>query len=168
MTKKLTGKFLTFKFVGRKYDISGVVLDYNDNWTLIRNCSEYSLDGFTIFKNEKVDYFYGDKEKMATKILKLKKYSYLKDPTITLVSLDEMLNTIDKKYGLIQLDTRKGDASDVVRYLGQVDSLYLFDELTTTAKWRFKLRLPEKECRFISFDNRYLNSLKLVTKFKKS
>src|ERR1700712_2120586 len=146
MTKKLTGKLFTFKFVGRKFDISGIVLDYNDDWTLIRDCTEYSPDGFTIFKNEKVDYYYGEKEKMVTKILKLKNYSYKSDPKITLASLDEMLSAIDKKYGLIQLDTRKGDASDVVKYLGQVDSLYLFNELTTTAKWRYKLRLPEKEC----------------------
>ncbi|HCE58508.1 MAG TPA: hypothetical protein DER09_11935 [Prolixibacteraceae bacterium] len=166
MTKKLIGKYFTFKFVGRKYDISGVVLDYNDQWTFIRTCEDYSPNGFTIFKNEKVDYYFGDKERMATKILKLKEYSYKNDPKITLSSLDEILNSIDNKYGLIQLDTRKGDASDVVKYLGQVDSLYLFDELTTTAKWRYKLKLPEKECRFISFDNNYLNSLKLVTKFK--
>ncbi|MGN6530487.1 MAG: hypothetical protein ACTHK0_01880 [Ginsengibacter sp.] len=167
MKKKSIGKFLTFKFVGRKFDISGVVLDYNDNWTLIRSCPDYSPDGFTIFKNEKVDYYYGVKEKMATKILKLKKYSYQNDPKIILTSLDEILTAIDKKYGLIQLDTLKGDASDVVKYLGQANSLYLFDELTTTAKWRYKLQLPAKECRFISFGNIYLNNLRLVTKFKK-
>jgi hypothetical protein len=166
MAKKFTGKYFTFKFVGRKFDISGVVLDYNDDWTLIRVCTDYSPDGYMIFKNEKVEYCYGEKEKMATKILKLKKYAYQSDPKISLASLHEMLNSIDKKYRLIQLDTRKGDASDVVKYSGQVDSLYLFDELTTTAKWRYKLRLPEKECKFISFDNSYLNSLKLVTKFK--
>ncbi|HSZ32979.1 MAG TPA: hypothetical protein VK772_06695 [Puia sp.] len=166
MTRKLTGKYFTFKFVGRKFDISGVVLDYNDDWTLIRNCPDYSPDGFMIFKNEKVEYYYGEQEKMATKILKLRKYAYQNDPKITLSSLNEILSSIDKKYRLIQLDTRKGDASDIVKYLGQADSLYLFDELTTTAKWRYKLRLPEKECRFISFDNSYLNSLKLVTKFK--
>ena len=166
MTKKFTGKFFTFKFVGRKFDVSGVVLDYNDDWTLIRHCPDYSPDGFMIFKNEKVDYYYGEQEKMAAKILKLKKYSYQNDPKITLSSLNEMLKSIDKKYRLIQLDTLKGDASDIVKYLGQVDSLYLFDQLTTTAKWRYKLRLPAKECRFISFDNGYLNSLKLVTKFK--
>ncbi len=166
MTKKFIGKFFTFKFVGRKHDISGVVLDYNVDWTLIRRCIDYSLDGYTIFKNEKVDHFYGDSEKRATKILKLKKYSFKEKKQIILDSLDAILKSIDKKYGLIQLDTRKGDASDVVKYLGQADSFYLFDELTTAAKWRYKLRLPEKECRFISFDNGYLNSLKLITKFK--
>jgi hypothetical protein len=166
MTKKLIGKYVTFKFTGRKYDITGVVLDYNEDWTLIRACTDYCPDGFTIFKNEKVEYNFGDKERMATRILKLKQYSYKNDPKIDLKSLDEILSSIDKKYALIQIDTRKGDASDVVKYLGQEDSLYLFDELTTTAKWRYRLRLPEKECRFISFDNDYLNSLKLVTKFK--
>ena len=166
MTNKLIGKYVTFKFAGRKYDISGVVLDYNDDWTLIRACTDYRPDGFTIFKNEKVEYYFGEKERMATKILKLKEYSYLNDPKIALNSLAEMLSAIDKKHALIQLDTRKGDASDVVKYLGEEDSFFLFDELTTTAKWRYKLRLPEKECRFISFDNDYLNSLKLVTRFK--
>ena len=166
MTQKLIGKYFTFKFVGRKYDISGVVLDYNDEWTYIRTVEDYSPNGFTIFKNKKVEYYYGENEKMATKILKLKNYIYKNEPSIALSSLDQILNSIDNKYGLIQLDTQKGDASDVVKYLKQVDSLYLFDELTTLAKWRYKLKLQEKECRFICFDNDYLNSLKLVTKFK--
>ena len=168
MTKKQIGKYFTFKFIGRKYDISGVVLDYNDKWTYIRACNDYSLDGFTIFKNVKVDCYSGEREKMANKILKLKNYSYQNEPKINLSSLAEILDNVDKIYGLIQLDTRKGDAFDVVKYLGQTDSVYLFDELTTTARWRYKLELPEKECCFISFDNDYLNSLKLVTKFKKS
>lgn len=70
-------------------------------------------------------------------------------------------------YDLIQLDTRDGEAFDVVKYLGFQDGLYHFDELTTRAKWRYKLRLPSKEIRYISFDNDYLNALKLVTKFKR-
>lgn len=165
MKKKFEGKFLSFKFTGRKFNISGVVLDYNDEWTFIRNCTDYSLDGFTIFKNIKVDFLYGDFEKRATKILKLKGYSFKENLKINLESLDNILSSIDKQFSLIQLDTRKGDASDVVKYLGQKESLYLFDELTTDAKWRYKLKLQEKDCRFISFDNAYLNSLKLITKF---
>ena len=166
MNKKSIGKYLTFKFAGRKSKISGVVLDYNDDWTLIRSCIDYLPEGFTIFRNKKVDFYYGELEKMATKILKLRQYEYKNDPIIPLGSLDEILKSIDKKYGLIFLDTKKGDASDVVKYLGQSDSFYLFDALLTTAKWGYRLNLPEKECRFIHFDNNYLNSLKLLTKFK--
>jgi hypothetical protein len=50
--------------------------------------------------------------------------------------------------------------------LGFENNLYHFEELTTRAKWRYKLKLPAKEIKYISFGNDYLNSLKLVTKFK--
>jgi hypothetical protein len=63
------------------------------------------------------------------------------------------------------LDTKDGKAFDVVRYLGIDNNLYLFKELTVRAKWRYQLELPEKEINYISFDNDYLNSLKLVTSF---
>ncbi len=166
MPKRSIGKFFTFEFKGRKDNISGVVLDYNDDWTLLKNCVDYRLDGFIIFKNDKVEHYYGDYEKRATKVLKLKGYNFEKEPKIPIDNLESIFNFISEKYKLIQLYTRKGDACDVVSYLGEDNSLYLFDELTTNAKWRYKLKLPEKECRFISFDNDYLNSLKLITKFK--
>lgn len=165
MGKILIGRFFTFKFKGRKDNISGVVLAYNQSMTLIRRCHDYMLDGYTIFKNEKVEHYYGEYEKRAAKILKLKKYSINKEPIIPIDKLETIFNYITEKYKLIQLDTRKGDASDVVSYLNKDGNLYVFDELMTNAKWRYKLRLPEKECRFISFDNDYLNSLKLITKF---
>ena len=167
MQKKYLGRFLTFKFSGRKETISGVVLAYNNNWTLVKRCVDYDPDGYTIFKNEKVEHYYGDFEKRAAKILKLKNYSFKKEPKIPIDTLETILAFATRKFKLIQLDTRKGDAFDVVSYLGKTDSLYQFDELTTNAKWRYKLNLPEKECRFISFDNDYLNSLKLITKFKR-
>lgn len=162
---RILGKYLTFQFVGRKSAISGVVLAYNDQYTAIRTVVDYTADGFTIFKNEKVEHHYGDHEKIATRILKRKNYSVKGEPNIPIDSLNSIFTFISDNYQLIQLDTRKGDASDVVRYLGQDGKFYLFDELTTAAKWRFKLRLPERECRFISFDNNYLNALKLITKF---
>src|SRR4030095_4273932 len=166
MQKQLIGKFLTFKFVGRKENISGVVLTYNNDWTLVRRCIDYELDGYTVFKNEKVEHYYGDFEKRAARILKLKNYYFKKEPKIPIDSLETILVFAAKKFKLIQLDTRKGDAFDVVSYLKREDSLYQFDELTINAKWRYKLKLPEKECKFISFDNDYLNSIKLITKFK--
>jgi len=166
MPKKYIGKFLTFKFVGRKYDVSGVVLDYNDDYTLIRNCNDYLFDGYMIFRNLKVEFFQGDHEKRAMKILKLKKYLFKENLKINLGSLGQIFSYIDKKYGLIQLDNQKGDASDVVKYLGQSGKVYLFNELTVDAKWRDELHLPEKQCRFISFDNDYLKSLKLLGKIK--
>jgi hypothetical protein len=165
MQKKYIGKYLTFKFTGRKYDLTGVVLGYSKVYTLIKIFVDYCPNGFQIFKNDKVDFLFGESEKFATKILKLKKYSVLKEPAIPVDTLDNILTYINRHYKLIGIETRKGDAMDVVRYLGQKDDKYCFDELTSLAKWRYKLELPEKECRFIEFDTNYLNSLRLVTKF---
>lgn len=101
---------------------------------------------------------------MAIPYLKMKKW---KSPSIPIDTLEHILMHVGQQYQLIGLDNQKGDAMDVVAYIGKVGKLYHFDELRPNATWRFKLELPERECRFISFDNDYLNSLKLITKFKK-
>lgn len=165
--KRYIGKFLSFQFQGRKDKISGIVLGHNGDYTFIRTCIDYRLDGYTIFKNEKVEFIQGDYEKRAARILKLKNYLPEKEPVIPIDTLENILMYVGQQYRLIQLDTRKGDASDVVDYIGGMGKLYHFDELTPNAKWRYKLQLPERECRFINFDNDYLNSLRLITKFKK-
>jgi hypothetical protein len=51
--KRYIGKFLSFQFQGRKDKISGIVLGHNGDYTFIRICIDYRLDGYTIFKNEK-------------------------------------------------------------------------------------------------------------------
>lgn len=53
--KRYTGKFLTFQFPRRKDNILGIVLAFNETYTFIRTCNGYQLDGYTIFKNEKVE-----------------------------------------------------------------------------------------------------------------
>lgn len=166
MRKSQIGKLYSFKFPKRKSAIQGIILDYNDEWTLIKRIYDYSADGFTIFKNEKVETIQGEGEKFTAKVLKLKSYSVLKEPKVPIDKLENILSHLDKKYGLIQLDTIDDEAFDVVKYLGFENNLFLFDELTTRAKWRYKLELPAKKIKYISFDNDYLNSLKLVTKFK--
>lgn len=38
MTKQIIGKFRSFRFKARKENVSGVVLDYNDNWMFLKKC----------------------------------------------------------------------------------------------------------------------------------
>ena len=166
MRKSQIGKLYSFKFPKRKSEIQGIVLDYNDEWTLLKRTYDYSTDGYTVFKNDKVEATHGEYEKFAAKIFKLKNYSPQKEPKIPIDNLESLLSYIDKKHSLIQLDTKDGEAFDVVKYLGSDNNLYIFDELTTRAKWRYKLKLPAQEIKYISFGNDYLNALKLVTKFK--
>src|SRR3954466_1129518 len=102
MRKLQKGKLYTFKFLKRKSTIAGIVLGYTDEWTLIKDINDYNPDGYTIFKNDKVEVIEGEFEKFATKILKLKKYSFRKEPKFPIGKLEDMLLYIDRKYSLIQ------------------------------------------------------------------
>src|SRR5436190_4772502 len=141
MRKSKIGKLYTFKFPKRKRDIRGVVIDFNAEWTLILRVIAYTVDGFTIFKNEKVETLYGDFERFASRILKLKNYSHLKQPKAPIDSLENIFVYLDNNYGLIQIDMLDGEASDVVKYLGHKNGVYFFRELTPRAKWRYKLEI---------------------------
>ncbi len=162
MTK---GKFLTFIISARKEPFSGIILDYNDEWVLIRRCFDYRLDGYTIFKKKgkRVETVYSDYEKVASTILKKKGYNYRKDKKIPINDLKGILDFITQNNILLQLDTKSGDAFDVLKFIKQKDNdLFIFRELTIRVKWRYTLELSPKEIDFISFDNDYLNSLRLL------
>ncbi len=68
--KKYIGKFYSFKFPKRKKAIEGLVLDLNLNWTLIATIHDYSFNGYTIFKNDNVDYKHEEYERFASGIFK--------------------------------------------------------------------------------------------------
>ena len=159
------GVFLTFSAPERKETFSGVVLNYNEKWVLIRRCADYRLDGYTVFENTGgINYVSGEHEKMTASILKKKRYNYAKDVSVPIQSIDTMLRFITKKYTLLQLESKDGDSFDVVKFIGKKDVLFVFHELTSQAKWRYRLKLPSEELTCISFDNDYLNSLKLLIK----
>jgi len=154
------GDFLTFSALERKETFSGVVLNYNEKWALIRRCVDYRLDGYTVFENtKKINYVSGEHEKKTASILKKKRYNYAKDASVPIQSIDTMLRFITKKYTLLQLDSKDGDSFDVVKFIEKKDALFVFHELTSKAKWRYNLKLSIEELTCISFDNDYLNSL---------
>lgn len=157
------GKMVTFKLKNRSDLISGIILDDRNGWVLIQRCFDYRIDGYSIIRTDLIsDQFFENKERLTTKIIK-KKYGTTKRAVpIKLTVLEEMLMNIQQKYHLLQLDNKKGDAFDVVKYLGSEELVYMFRELTINAKWRFKLKLPAKEITVVSFGNDYLDSLLLI------
>lgn len=166
--KRYIGKFLSFRFKGYKKTLSGIVLNYNDDYTLIRASGDYRLDGYTIFKNQDVEYLQDDYEKRAARIFKLKNYQPEKEPAIPIDDLDNIFTYLNQHYQLMMIDLPKGDAGDVVSYTGKVGKMYHFQGLTVDGKWKYTFKFQEKSCRYIHFDNDYLNGLKLITKFKKA
>jgi hypothetical protein len=166
MHKFRIGKFYTFEFPKRKKAIEGILLDFNKDWTLIARIYDYTFDGFTIFDNTKVQPQDGEYEQFATKICKAKQYMQIEKPQISIDNLDGIFTDLAKTYQLFGIDSIDGEACDVVKYMGREKEVFIFKELTTRAKWRFELKLKEKELKYFDFDTSYLNSLKLVTSFK--
>lgn len=159
------GKVYTFKFSGRKYPITGIFLSASDDYILVRHIVDYRLDGYAIFKiTEKMAWNCNSYEKLATVILKKKGYDYKKEKVFPMIDVLQIMEMLKDKYQLVQLDTKKGDTCDIVKFVGKDGSSFVFRELTVDAKWRYRLVLPEKQMRFIFFDNDYLNSLKLVVR----
>lgn len=73
MHKPKIGKLYSFAFPKRNDAIQGIVLDHDHTWTLLRRVFDYSVDGFTLFRNEEVEVRMGEYEKFADRILSLKK-----------------------------------------------------------------------------------------------
>jgi hypothetical protein len=166
MKKNLIGKFLTFIFNGDKSNISGIVLSYNDDWTLIRRCNDYLIDGYVIIRNNTYSkYVQGEYELRAMKILTLKKYDYLNEPVIPISNLDNIIEYISKKHILFSLDVKDGDAFDVLKFKNKINEKYNLDELMPNGNFRNLLCFSKTVFRVISFDTDYMNSLKLITNF---
>lgn len=166
MKKNLVGKFLTFIFNESKDPISGIVLSHNDDWILIKRCNDYQIDGFVILRTDTYSkYIQGEFELRAQKILSLKKYNHQKEPIIPISNLDNILEYISKNHTLFSLDTKDGDAFDVLRFSEKKNGKYNLDELLSNGNWRDKLSFSKTVFRVISFDSDYINSLKLITNF---
>lgn len=71
MHKSDIGKLYSFKFPKRKDEILGVVLDFNKQWVIVKRLYDYSVDGYTVFRNHQLEYRHEEYERFATKVLKL-------------------------------------------------------------------------------------------------
>ncbi|NVN95574.1 MAG: hypothetical protein HXX18_09865 [Bacteroidetes bacterium] len=166
MKKDLVGKFLTFTLNGEKKNISGVVLSYNNDWTLIKQCNDYLIDGYVVLRNDTyLNYIQGEYELRAMKILTLKKYDYKNEPVIPISNLDNIIEYISKKHFLFSLDVKDGDAFDVVKFRNKINGKYNLDELMPNGNFRDLLCFSKTVFRVIRFDTDYMNSLKLITNF---
>lgn len=167
--KKHIGELVSIKFTDRKIPIYGVVVDYSDEWTLMKhNPEDYRIDGYVIFKHKNIKGFRkGAQEKFRGKIFKLKGIKVDKEDLIPLTDLPAILNHLTEKFGVFQLETK----SETKCYLGRlksIDSKQLeIDFLNADGKWDGQMVFRPNDIRVIEFDTDYINSLKLVSGTKR-
>jgi hypothetical protein len=160
----MIGDLISIKFTDRKSPIYGFVIDYNNDWTLMKyNVVDYEIDGYIIFRHKNIEgYRKSEDEKFREKVLTLKKLGLKRNEKIPITDLQSILSYLMKKYGVFGLYTKSESAFYIGR-LKSLDSRYLvIDFLDPKGKWKGKMKFRPGDIRTIQFDSDYINSLKLV------
>ncbi len=166
--KKHIGQLISIKFTDRKTPISGLVLDYNNDWTLMKyNPVDYQIDGYIIFRHKNIKGFRRDQEeKWIEKVIKLKGLQLNESDVIPIANLETILNYLTENFGVFQVYTK----SEAACYLGRLKSInekeLIMYNLNAKGKWEGLLKFTIEEIRVIEFDTDYINSLKLVLESK--
>lgn len=166
--KKYIGQLISVKFTDRKIPIYGYVVDYNDNWTLMKyNPVDYIIDGYIIFRHKNIEGFrrYMD-EKWREKVINLKGLQPTEKDIIPLTDLETILKYLTDNFGVFQVYTK----SETACYLGRLISIdneeLVMDDLNPKGKWDGQIKFRTRDIRVIEFDTDYINSLKLVSTTK--
>lgn len=167
--KSLVGNLISLKYKDRASEIYGIVLRYEDDFTLMRNNSdEYILDGYCILRHKNLKgYRYDADEKRKEKVMKLKGIFDDAQLPVPLDNLANILNFINEKYGLFLFYTK----SETACYVGKLISIdsrsLVINFMDTDARWIRKVSFRPGDVRVIEFDTDYLKSLQLLANSRK-
>jgi hypothetical protein len=168
--KKYIRQLVSVKFTDRKSPIYGYVVDYNNDWTLMKyNPVDYIIDGYLIFRHKNIEGFRRDvEEKWREKVINLKGLQPKDKDIIPLNDLETILKYLSETYGAFQVYKK----SETACYLGRLKTIdnkeIIMDELNPKGKWYGKMKFRTGDIRVIEFDTDYINSLKLVSTTKKT
>lgn len=166
--KHYVGRLISVRFTDRKTPISGYVVDYSNDWTLMKfNPVDYVIDGSVILRHKNIEGFRASPvEKFREKVVRLKGVKIQKTDIVPLTDLGSILHHLTDKHGLFLLYTK----SETACYVGRLNSIdekrLVIDYLNAKGKWDGRMRFRPNDIRVIEFDSDYLNSLKLVSKGK--
>jgi hypothetical protein len=164
--KKYLGQLISIHYNDRPTPIYGFVIDYNEDWTLLKyNPVDYIIDGYIILRNKNIESFQRDaNEKFREKVIMLKKQHLPDFKEFPLTDLLAILSNLTKKYGLFQFELK----SEKACYLGKLKTLtkgrLTIDYLNPKGIWTKQMQFRPNDIRTIEFDTDYINSLKLVSK----
>lgn len=163
--KKYIGQLISISFKDRPTSISGFVIDYNDEWTLLKqNPVDYIIDGYIILRHKNIEGFSRTKaELFKERILKLKNLYPKGQNAIPLTDLNTILTYLTKTFGIFQFKQK----SEKKCWLGLLVSFgkkdFIIKPLLPNGKWGNDTLFFTKDIRTIEFDTDYINSLKLVS-----
>jgi hypothetical protein len=160
--KQHLNKLITIEFSDIKNTYSGFLLDYNEDWILLRNNPvDYVIDGFVILRNKNLESVIDDENtQFNEKVIRLKEIKLASDTIIPLTNLETILSFLTKKFGVFQLATKRSSAV----YLGKLTEFnndeFFIEFLNTNGVFDGEISFKNKKIRVIEFETDYVNSLK--------
>ena len=164
MNKIMIGQFLSLKYSDRKTPIYGFVINYNDDWTLMKyNPVNYELDGYIILRHKNIEGFrQSAEEKFRENVFRLKKFRLKRTEKIPITDLQTILSGVMKKHGVFGFYLKSESAFYVGKLLSLDNKKLVINFLDPNGKWKGKMKFRPGDIRTIEFDTDYINSLKLV------
>ena len=162
-------QLISIEFEDRKEIFSGFLIDYTNDWILIKNNPvDFIIDGYVILKNKNIKSITRDGDNIFTEsVIRLKGLKTNSDEIIPLRDLSSILTFITNRYGIFQIAKK----SEKAVYLGKLikldDEELVIDFLETRGKFGGKLSFNPNKIRVIEFDTDYINSLKLLVDERK-
>lgn len=162
--KEHLNRLVTIAFTDRKKPESGFLIDYSDEWILLKsNPADFIIDGFSIIRHKNIEAIYrGENEEFTEKVIHLKNLGPSAVETIPLKDIQTIFKHLDSKFGIFQFSKKSTNAI----YPGRLSDInreeITIDWIDLKGVWSEKRTFKLSKIRIIAFENDYLKSLKLV------
>lgn len=157
-------QLVSIEFLDKKEIYTGFLIDYSDDWILLRNNPvDFIIDGFVILKNKNIERMYRDSNHEFTeKVIRLKGLKTNAKDIIPIKDLASIVHFLDKKYGIFQIAKKSATSAYLGKFIRMNDEELIIDFLDTKGQFGGELNFNPEKIRVIEFDTDYINSLKLV------
>jgi hypothetical protein len=159
--KDLIGKFVSFKYRDRKDIISGFLLDYNEDWTLIKyNVVDYIIDGYRILKSNLILSYKRDEfEIFREKVLNSKGLKPSKIDKFPIKNIHQTLQLISDRFGAFQIEKKDETVCYIGKFVKIEKGILTIQEIDDKAVWVDNDKYRISSIRLFEFDTDYINTL---------
>ena len=101
-------QLISIEFEDKKEIFTGFLIDYSDDWILLRNNPvDFIVDGYVLLKNKNIKSIHRDEDHEFTeKVIRLKGVKTNAEDIIPIKDLASIVTYLDKKYGIFQISKK--------------------------------------------------------------